>query len=344
MVKKILVGVMAITFFTSAALAQGIFGFVPQVGDTIAASDYSQNSNWLALPKDKDIKDEVDVFYIYPTVWTANGGYPIADINDKNMRTSAQQNFKLQGSAFKVGNMFAPYYRQLDVAYAISKGGLRGGALAFYRGVPKTDIIAAFDYYIKHYNNGRPFILAGHSQGSIMIKEILFDYMKEHPEVYQRMIAAYIIGAPVTKEDYAAHPYLKAAKSAADLGVIISYNTQAPGWDIKNPLVLPNSVMINPISWSTTEQEAPAKNNLGTIVIEDGKAKKVVGIADAKIDYKANALICSTVEIMQFSSSQALRQFFPLGVYHENDILLYYYNLNQNAKDRAANYLKTKKK
>jgi hypothetical protein len=72
-------------------------------------------------------------------------------------------------------------------------------SVIYFRGVPKTDIIAAFDYYIKNLNDGRPFILAGHSQGSIMILEILASYMKANPEVYRRMIAAYAIGDPLGK-------------------------------------------------------------------------------------------------------------------------------------------------
>ena len=31
---------------------------------------------------------------------------------------------------------------------------------------PKADVFAALDYYFENYNHGRPYILAGHSQGS----------------------------------------------------------------------------------------------------------------------------------------------------------------------------------
>ena len=58
-------------------------------------------------------------------------------------------------------------------------------------GRPTSDAIAAFDYYIKHYNKGRRFILAGHSQGSNVMINLLAEYMKKNPKVYKRMIAAY---------------------------------------------------------------------------------------------------------------------------------------------------------
>jgi hypothetical protein len=70
-------------------------------------------------------------------------------------------------------------------------------------GIPKADAFAAFDYYINNYNNGRPFILAGHSQGSNVLVYLLAKYMKAHPDVQKRMVAAYVIGYSVTDETLA---------------------------------------------------------------------------------------------------------------------------------------------
>jgi hypothetical protein len=59
-------------------------------------------------------------------------------------------------------------------------------------GIPKADVIAAFDYYIKHENNNRPFILVGHSQGARMIKAIMYELFqtaswRERPHESPRM-------------------------------------------------------------------------------------------------------------------------------------------------------------
>jgi hypothetical protein len=325
--------------FAISAIAQE--AYVPVAGDKIVPVDYAQKANWMFMPTGKEIKGKVDVFYIYPTVWEAGeSGYPLADINDAKMREAAKYQFKTQGSAFEVGNVFAPYYRQLELNFALSKGGIAGSASKYYGGMPKSDIIAAFDYYIKHYNNGRPFILAGHSQGSMMIRELLIGYMKDHPDVYSRMVAAYVIGFPMTKNDYAANTYLKPAQSADDTGVIISYNTQAPDVEGINILVVPNSVMINPLTWTTTEEEAGVENNLGSMIVVNGKLIRLAHLADARISYKDNALICSSVDKATYSS--AYSSFFPAGVYHENDIPFYYFNLRQNAKNRIDKFLNNK--
>jgi hypothetical protein len=297
--------------------------------------DYSKSDNWLALPSSEEAKKEVDVFFLYPTSWRANGAYPIADINNAEMRKWANYYLKTRASAFDTGNIFAPYYRQMDAAFALSQKSGVESAMKF----PKTDVVAAFDYYIKHYNNGRPFILAGHSQGSLMIRELLIDYMKQHPDVYDRMVAAYVIGIPMIKEDYAAHPHIKPAQSADDIGVVISYNTEAPVVDGINPLSVPSAVTINPISWRTTDERASAEDNLGSIIVkDDGSFKNAAHIADAKINPQRGTIICTTVNPEEFSSEGASRDYFPVGVFHENDIPLYYYNLKQNAQNRVKRF------
>jgi hypothetical protein len=65
---------------------------------------------------------------------------------------------------------------------------------------PAPDVTAAFEYYLRHFNSGRPFILAGHSQGSAVLKYLMSGYMKSYPDVYQRMIAAYVVGQSITPQ------------------------------------------------------------------------------------------------------------------------------------------------
>jgi hypothetical protein len=94
--------------------------YIPVGGDNIIPTDYSDVNNWLALPKKEELKQKVDVFFIYPTAWRANGGYPICDINNKEMKAGANYYLKFRASAFETsGNIFAPYYRQLDASFVI---------------------------------------------------------------------------------------------------------------------------------------------------------------------------------------------------------------------------------
>jgi hypothetical protein len=305
------------------------------------ATDYSKTEHWLSLPASLD--KEVDVFYLYPTAWqrTANDSN-YCTIDNTSMLMLSDLAFKRQATAFEtVGNIYAPYYRQADMFYlnTLSQEE-RAKAIS---GIPTKDAIAAFDYYIKHYNNGRPFILAGHSQGSIVLIYILSDYLKTYPAVYAGMIAAYVIGYSITSEYLAQNPHLKFANGPDDTGVIISYNTEAPEVvSGTNLVVLPGAISINPITWTREETSATADQNLGSILLNSdgtvaaGIPTPVMNFADAQVDKAKGVVICSTVDVNRWAPGNAV---FVRGVFHSFDYPFYYYNIRENATNRTNRFL-----
>jgi hypothetical protein len=305
------------------------------------AVDYSQSAHWLSLPKVAD--KAVDVFYLYPTAWhKVDEGEPnVCKIDNPIMLKQAKIILGQQATAFEtVGNIYAPYYRQGDAAYILSLPYAERDK--FVGGIPAGDATAAFDYFIKHYNNGRPFILAGHSQGSMILRIILADYMAKNPDVYKRMIAAYVIGYSVTEEYLAANPHLKFARGPDDTGVIISYNTQAPVISGTNGVVLPGAIAINPITWTRGETPASAEQNLGSILLTasgEVGAKNVMNIADARVSKARGVVICSTANVKIFAPGDAL---FGKGVFHGWDYPFYYNNIRENAANRARIFLSRK--
>jgi pimeloyl-ACP methyl ester carboxylesterase len=297
-----------------------------------AATDYSRTDRWVSLPARVD--KGVDVFYLYPTAWQKAGPSDpnICNIDNASMKTGAPGVFALQATAFEtVGNIYAPYYRQADAAYLLSlRPEDRDKAIG---GIPKSDVMAAFDYYIEHYNDGRPFILAGHSQGSMVLMYLLSDYMKEHPQVYARMIVAYVIGYSVTQDYLTRNPHLRFAEGPDDTGVIVSYNTQAPNVSANgNPVVLPGAIAINPISWTREETLAPATEGMGSFMPDArGAFRKAPQYADARVD-KAKGAVITTAD------SRGLSLGFGAGIYHVYDYLFYYFNLRENAANRAEHF------
>lgn len=112
-----------------------------------------------------------------------------------------------------------------------------------------TDVFAVLDYYFEHYNNGKPFILAGNSQGARMVSIILEEYMAVHLEFYSRIIAAYRVEDGLTREYLEDNPHVKAVQCADDLGVWISWNTEGPeNKDHYGLVAKPNFVCINPLN------------------------------------------------------------------------------------------------
>ena len=148
-------------------------GFAAEAG-AVTASDYSDPANWLAIP---EITKEVDTFYIYPTAFmdSSEGAPMVCEIDSEILRAGAKGCYQTQGILYEEStNVFAPYYRQINMVVAASAPAEEREALL--EGAPKADLLAALDYYFENLNGGRPFILAGHSQGSQMMTFVLSEY------------------------------------------------------------------------------------------------------------------------------------------------------------------------
>lgn len=325
-------GILFITLVMALGLSLIFIAYKKQSG----IIDYSKAEHWLSLPSSPEKK--VDVFYLYPTSYQKiNATDPnICDIDNLSMLKISKVNLAEQASAFEtVANIYAPYYRQVDARYVLSLPLEEQGKLI--GGIPAADAIAAFDFYIKNYNHGRPFILAGHSQGSNVLLYLLSDYMKNNPGVYNRMVAAYVIGYSVTEDYLAKNPHLKFAEGPDDTGVIVSYNTEAPDVKGNNPVLLPGAMVINPITWTRTEKPATAEESLGSILVnEEGKIVTVKNYADARVDKERGVIICSTADVEKLSPGNPV---FGKGVYHMYDYSFYYFNIRENTAKRINNFL-----
>ncbi|MGX8704535.1 MAG: DUF3089 domain-containing protein, partial [bacterium] len=257
----------------------------------MSSIDYSKKESWYKIP---EITAEVDTFYIYATEYIMGsfeeGAPDYATLDNEEMLQGVEAEYIGHATTFEgATNVFLPYYRQSGLKYAgevIEKTGDYNNALS---GIPFDDLTAALDYYFENCNGGRPFIIAGHSQGSAMALLLLSTYFKDHPEYYERMVAAYAIGYSVTDEYLAANPHLKFATGETDTGVIIAYNTEGPGnveANAKTIVLLPNTRSINPLNWKLDETYAPASMNQGSLVTNEQTGEPE--IADIGADAQIN--------------------------------------------------------
>jgi hypothetical protein len=179
-----------------------------------AAPDYSNASAWICLPGRKDVcstplattalnangygstgqstvaKDPpVDCFYVYPTVSQDQGLN--SDLNVSEEIGATQSQFARFAG---VCRPFVPIYRQmtLQAVATVSAGGdvRAAGELAY------SDVANAWRTYLAKYNNGRPFVLVGHSQGSLMIQELIKREIEGKP-IAKNMLRAIIPGFDV---------------------------------------------------------------------------------------------------------------------------------------------------
>ncbi|MGA2823552.1 MAG: DUF3089 domain-containing protein [Bacteroidales bacterium] len=300
------------------------------------ATDYSQSTHWLSLPA---TVYKADVFYLYPTAWSNSDSMPvICTIDNASMLTQAPQAFARQATAFdSIANIYAPFYRQ-DNSSPVNR-------LNVIADIPTLDATAAFDYYIKHFNKGRPFVLLGHSQGATILSNLLAGYLKSNPQVYSRMIAAYVIGSPVTKEYINENTHLKFATGPDDTGVIISWNTEAPDVTGVNPVLYGMvGLVINPINWKRDQTQAPMAEGLGSLfpLPPSFTFVPVAQCADARVDTTKGVLISNILPASYQTILDKIdsTQGFPRGVYHTCDIPFFYYNLRQNAANRIQKWFK----
>ncbi len=205
---------------------------------------YCDSSQWYIV----DRRAEVDIFYITSTEtddYTMDGVVRhFSDTYNDSLRALLLSEMngvdQLLGNNF---NFYSPYYRQCtmetftDTALITKRIPLAMG-----------DVEQAFAYYLEHLNGGRPFILAGFSQGGVAVVDLL---KTMDDKSFNHMVAAYVIGWKVTDSDLAATTHIHAAQDSTDLGVTICYNSvRTP--DCAIPLLSEgNRLAINPINWQT---------------------------------------------------------------------------------------------
>ncbi len=220
----------------------------PAAEDPLQPLDYSLSENWAYLPNASDEKP-VAVFYLYPTLFKTLYGDSM-NTSDPELRNGAVTDVLMKKGIFEeTANIYAPFYRQTGLYSMIGNGTwTKDQYIAEKRAY--EDVKAAFLYYLENYNEGKPFILAGHSQASYRIKQLMIDLFVD-PDLQDKLIAAYPIGYTLSEFELAQYPQLKAAVGETDTGVIITYNTQAETTSGKNIIALPGAVGINPLNWKT---------------------------------------------------------------------------------------------
>ncbi len=151
---------------------------------TTALNANGYGSTGQVLP-DKDAK--VDCFYVYPTISRDPG--PNSDLvpGVEEQGTAAVQAARF-GSVCKV---HAPLYRQVTLAGL--RRALSGEDLTPATGIAYGDVLAAWRQFLAGRNRSRPFVLIGHSQGSIHLLRLLAEEIEGKP-VAARMLSAILLG------------------------------------------------------------------------------------------------------------------------------------------------------
>ena len=290
---------------------------VAQAEDVIPAQpDYADSTQWYITQRDAP----VDLFYI---ISTETGDYTIegipchyADTRNDSIRQLLFGEMQgvdqlLSGSL----NYYSPYYRQCTLQTFTSDS-----LVAARMPIAMTDWRKAFAHYLAHFNQGRPFILAGFSQGALAVVDLI---KSMDSSVYSRMVAAYVIGWHVTNRDLAATPYLRPAQDSSDLGVTICYNTVRDNGCTIPMISEGNTMTVNPVNWRTDATPATL-------------------VSPISADTLTVTLDTATM-LLQVQGYSGTDYIIPLigreGNYHSLEIALYRQSLRRNFALRANAFM-----
>jgi hypothetical protein len=313
--------------FAQSVVTDGIF----------APIDYSQINNWAAHPWKKDPADSIpaplkknyttdtsiDIFFIHPTTYTAAekpfGWNAVIDDSALNKKTD-ESTILYQASIFnEAGRVFAPRYRQAHLSAYYTHD--TATALAAFDKAYE-DVKAAFEYYLQHYNNGRPIIIASHSQGTTHAKRLLKEFFDGKPLQHQ-LVAAYLVGMAVEPDYFTSIPVCETPDAT---GCICSWRTFKEDYE---PLYVQQetfkAVVTNPITWSIDKPVASRDSNKGAVLINFNKI----------VPHPVNAEVHDGVlwvEKPHFFGNI----FYTNKNYHIGDYNLFYMNVRENVKERIA--------
>jgi hypothetical protein len=318
--------------------------------------DYSDGQNWAAKPglaNDPSAwrpdgmlaptaAGPAAVFYIHPTTYlhTDRWNAPIAGTADSNFRTRLF--VQSQASALAdAGEVWAPRYRQAAFgAFLLDSPDARKALDLAY-----SDVARAFDRFLAEVPGDRPIILAGHSQGALHLMRLLKERVAG-TVLQRRIVAAYVVGWPISKTADLPALGLPACTSPDQAGCLLSWMSFA---EPANPdLILGNwtgsaglaggkrarrdMLCVNPLT-GTAGGSAPPRANTGTLV-------PTANLQSAELVAGQVGAHCEDGLLMLDGKIPPLGPYvLPGNNYHVYDYALFWNPVRQDAERRLKAYV-----
>ncbi len=297
------------------------------------STDYTNPANWSILCN--DTVHDTDVFFVHPTTYggPAKGNYN-ADLRDKelNEKTDTGTIIPLIRVFEESCNVFAPRYRQMNIEVL----GFSEEKRRQYLELPLKDIQQAFTYYLKNFNEGRPFILASHSQGSNILQILLLSRPELFPK--EQLVAAYMPGWTFTEEDLRKMG-LPLGNTPEEIGVVLTWNTVGAGGS--SPTLSKGALCVNPLSWTADSREYPTSTNKGArIILSPENFLEIPHFTSARI----NSLGGLEIPTPEPEVLGHLNISMGNGCYHRYDYDFFFYNIRDNVAIRCETYRMVHKK
>ncbi len=199
----------------------------------------------------------IDCFYVYPTVSSQltveNGhlGNANLEIGPEEIQIAIDQASRFSQTC----KVYAPIYPQLTLGQINTPGAVTPeGAEKAYLGV-----LSAWQEYLAKYNNGRGVVLIGHSQGALMLSQLIKEQIDPSLALRKQLVSALLLGGnvlvPKGKNVGGTFTNVPSCQVAGQTGCVLAYssflNEPPPGADfgrVNSPLLagtLPELELMN---------------------------------------------------------------------------------------------------
>ena len=286
------------------------------------------------------------IFFVHPTSYYSKASWN-APLDDRDANYRATLFMQGMASAFgDAGQVWAPRYRQATLGAFLATDRVTAGKAidAAYR-----DVEQAFDAFLASIPKNRPIILAGHSQGALHLTTLLKNRIAGTP-LAKRIVAAYVIGWPISVDTDLAGLGLPACQTPGQKGCILSWATFAEPADTSmvtgaydgtigfdgRPRAGTRMLCTNPLT-GTPDAAAGPDANLGTLKPSEGfKAGTLIPhVVGAKCDDDRGFLLIGDAEA---AKNYAPSYVLPGNNYHVFDITLFWADVRADALRRLATF------
>ena len=252
-----------------------------------AAPDYALPTSWALLPADADsggpTDPPADVFFVPPTTFDGGRDWngPIGNAKANRMLTRTMlPNYA--GPFARSGRLFAPRYRQASLYTALTLRDDARDARQFAYG----DVRRAFDYFLDHFDQGRPLIVVGVEQGGTLVDRLMREELAARPALIRRLAAVYLVDATVLAGDHGPGSSLPACARPGEPRCVVGWNQEFAFDQVDIRQVFERSqvwgpndelegvagrpiLCVNPMLGARSDAPAPARLNRGAAAASD---------------------------------------------------------------------------
>ena len=272
----------------------------------------------------RERREDVDVFYIHPTMYMEGAPWNVGP-EDADMNALVDEwPVRHQASIFtSAGRLYAPRYRQAHIRIFSL-----GDSLSYLAAeLAYSDVKAAFEHYLTHWNRGRPIVLAGHSQGAYHGRTLLRGVFQE--ELAERLVAAYLPGMDMYAEEFETIPLCETPEETGCLCTWMTYAEDTVQVGLRPNSKRGNHLCVNPITWNKSEEWSPLENHLGAVLPNFRPTKP--GTLQCKL---------TSDGVLEVTRPQMIGgKLLDRQDWHEGDFNLFWFNVEDNVRRRTQNWL-----